>query len=63
LKVRVDFAKCIGTGTCESVAGDVFEVAEDAVVRVLRWTVDAERRPAVDQAIQQCPVGALRLEE
>lgn len=61
MRVEVDLDKCTGHGICESIADDVFEVADDGIVVIL----DNERpefdRDRMQQAVTQCPVAALRL--
>jgi ferredoxin len=48
----------VGSGTCEMLAPDVFEVGDDGVVTVLRPDDAGE---SVQDAVQQCPTQALRL--
>jgi ferredoxin len=58
-RVRVDRSRCLGTGGCEAVAPEVFEVGDDGVVRVLADEVgDGE---AVRDAVDACPTMALEL--
>ena len=61
MRVEVDLDKCTGHGICESIAEDVFEVADDGTVHL----TDAERpdsdRERMHQAVTQCPAAALRL--
>jgi ferredoxin len=56
--VEVDRERCVGSGTCEMLAPDVFEVGNDGVVAVLRPGADGD---AVREAVQQCPTQALSL--
>jgi ferredoxin len=60
-RLRVDRARCLGTGGCEAVAPEVFEVGDDGVVRVLVEDVDADDE-AVRDAVDTCPTLALSLE-
>ncbi len=57
-RVRVDRSRCLGTGGCEAVAPEVFEVGDDGVVRVL---VDEADDEAVRDAVHACPTMALAL--
>ena len=57
-RVEVDRDRCVGSGTCEMLAPDVFEVGDDGIVTVLRPDLDGE---PVRDAVQQCPTQALRL--
>jgi ferredoxin len=59
MRVEVDRDLCVGSGTCELLAPDVFEVGEDGVVRVLQPGQADEG--AVRDAAAQCPTGALGL--
>jgi ferredoxin len=61
MRVTVDRALCVGSGACEVLAPDVFEVDDDGAVRVLQAEPDDE--DAVRQAAQQCPTRALSLED
>ena len=56
--IAVDRERCVGSGTCEMLAPDVFEVGDDGVVTVRR--PDDAGEPVRD-AVQQCPTQALRL--
>jgi ferredoxin len=63
MRVRVDRARCLGTGGCEAVAPEVFEVGEDGVVAVLGDEVGPAEEGAVRDAVDSCPTLALSLEE
>ena len=56
--IVVDRERCVGSGTCELLAPDVFEVGDDGVVAVLRPEVDDD---IAHDAVQQCPTQALSL--
>jgi ferredoxin len=57
-RIEVDRERCVGSGTCEMLAPEVFEVGDDGVVAVLR---PGEGDDAVQDAVQQCPTQALSL--
>ncbi len=59
--VEVDRERCVGSGTCEMLAPDVFEVGDDGVVVVLRRRPADDDVEAVYDAVQQCPTQALTL--
>ncbi len=59
MRVEADRDVCVGSGTCELLAPDVFEVGEDGVVRVLRPQSGQTDEDAVRDAVAQCPTGAL----
>jgi ferredoxin len=57
-RIEVDRERCVGSGTCEMLAPEVFEVGDDGIVTVVR--PDAGDEPVRD-AVQQCPTQALNL--
>jgi ferredoxin len=59
-RIDVDRDRCVGSGTCEMLAPDVFEVGDDGIVAVLRpGADDPAHETAVQDAVQQCPTQAL----
>ena len=62
MKVRVDMNLCQSHGECVLVAPDVFDLGEDDV---LTWKQDVEesRRAEVQEAVDVCPMLAIRLED
>ncbi|WP_445189146.1 ferredoxin [Pseudonocardia sp. Cha107L01] len=63
MKICVDTNKCLGNGLCEAAAEDIFEVGKDAVVRVLVDAASEDRRADIEQAVEDCPVGALSIQD
>ena len=61
MRVAADRELCVGSGQCELLAPEVFEVDDDGAVRVLQ--PEADDGSAVRDAVQQCPTGALSIEE
>ncbi|RFU21852.1 ferredoxin [Geodermatophilus marinus] len=59
MRVSADRERCVGSGQCELLAPDVFEVDDDGAVRVLVPEPGEEERDAVRDAVAQCPTGAL----
>jgi ferredoxin len=59
MRVGADRERCVGSGQCELLAPDVFEVDDDGAVRLLQE--DPADDGAVRDAVQQCPTGALSL--
>jgi len=61
IKVIVDMNLCQSHGECVYAAPDVFELGDDDV---LRWQeeVDDSRREALEEAVNVCPMMAIRLE-
>ena len=60
MRVAADRELCVGSGQCELLAPEVFEVDDDGAVRVLQ--PEPEDDTAVRDAVQQCPTGALSID-
>jgi ferredoxin len=60
-RVQVDRERCVGSGVCESLAPEVFEVDDDGVLQVHREEPSADELDDVQDAVQQCPARALAL--
>ena len=60
-KVHVDMNLCQSHGECTYVAPEIFELGDDDV---LRWEeeVDESQRAEVEEAVNVCPMAAIRLE-
>lgn len=63
MKVVVDRDLCQGHGVCESEAPEVFSVSKQGELTVLDESPDEGQRHLVEQAVQFCPTGALRIED
>jgi ferredoxin len=62
-RVEVDRDRCVGSGTCEALAPEVFEIDDDGVLAVLRSEPAGDELAAVRDAVRQCPTHALSLTE
>ncbi|QZT59585.1 ferredoxin [Mycolicibacterium austroafricanum] len=62
MKVRVDRTKCSGIGLCEVTAPAVFEVDNDGQSAVIDADLPESERAAVEEAVANCPTGALSIE-
>jgi ferredoxin len=62
-RVQVDRERCVGSGTCEALAPEVFEVDDDGVLVVHRPEPAADELPDVRDAVSACPTRALSLAE
>jgi ferredoxin len=60
-RIEVDRERCVGSGTCEMLAADLFEVGDDGIVAVLRPEPHDEDVDAAEDAVQACPTQALSL--
>jgi ferredoxin len=63
MKVRVDTTKCSGIGLCEVAAPMVFEVGDDGQSHAISPEPPEGERAAVDEAVNNCPTGALSMED
>ena len=63
MKVKVDTAKCSGIGLCEVTAPAVFEVGDDGQSRAINPEPSEDERAAVEQAVNECPTGALSIQD
>ena len=61
-RVLVDRERCVGSGVCESLAPEVFEVDDDGALVVHKPEPADEELDVVRDAVQQCPARALALE-
>ncbi|NEK85297.1 ferredoxin [Blastococcus saxobsidens] len=60
-RIAVDGERCVGSGACEALAPDVFEVTDDGVVAVLVPEPAEGDLPDVEAAVRTCPTRALAL--
>jgi ferredoxin len=60
-RIEVDPERCVGSGTCEMLAPDLFEVGDDGIVAVLRPEPDGDDIDTAHDAVQACPTQALDL--
>jgi ferredoxin len=63
MKVAVDTSKCSGIGLCEVAAPAVFEIGDDGQSRAVDSEPPEEERAAVEQAVRDCPTGALSIQD
>jgi ferredoxin len=62
MKVVVDMNLCQSHGECAAILPEVFELGDDDL---LRWKedVDEELRERVEEAVEACPMMAIRIED
>jgi ferredoxin len=63
MKLKVDTTKCSGIGLCEMTAPGVYEVGDDGQSHVLKDEPSTDELPAVEEAIVNCPTGALSMQD
>jgi ferredoxin len=61
--VRIDPTLCVGFGDCITEAAEVFELAEDGIVRFLDDAPADLAFARLDAACRVCPVDALSLHD
>ena len=63
MKVIVDLDACAAHGDCVVAAPEIFDLGEDdEVVTVLEPEPPEELRPKAQQAADDCPMAAIRIE-
>ena len=62
-RIEVDRELCVGSGACEALAPEVFEVDDDGVLVVHRPEAGADEAGDVRDAVRACPTRALSLAE
>ena len=62
-RVQVDRERCVGSGVCESLAPEVFELDDDGVLQLHREEPADDELDDVRDAVQSCPARALVLTE
>ena len=63
MRVTADLERCVGSGACEALAPDVFEVDGDGVLVVHRPEPGDDELRDVQDAVRACPTRALSLAE
>ena len=62
MKVNVDMNLCQSHGECVTVAPDVFRLGDDDVL-VWQEDVSEDRREAIEEAVNVCPMMAISIDE
>ncbi len=60
-RVLVDRERCVGSGACEALAPELFEVGDDGIVEVLDQAATGSEEAAANDAVSACPTRALSL--
>ena len=63
MKVIVDPKTCMSCGICVSIAPQVFHLGDEVYAEVILDPVPEHLRDVVQAAIDECPEGAIRIEE
>jgi len=62
MKILVDFDKCASNARCMKACPQVFEVRDDGFLYILQEEPPEELRKSVEQAMSDCPTGAISIE-
>ncbi len=62
MKAIVDEELCIGCGLCEDTCPEVFEMGED-IAKVKANPIPEDAIESAEQAVEECPVEAITIEE
>lgn len=63
MRITADRARCEGHGVCVAVAPAVYDLDDDAVVRLRHETVPADLERTATDGARACPVAALTTKE
>ncbi len=59
MQVTLDAQLCIGSGSCEEIAPQVFEMGDEGVVSVIELNPPSDLTEVVEQAALSCPTAAI----
>ena len=62
MRITLEVDKCIGSGSCEMLAPEVFEVGEDGLAELLDATPGSEMESKCRSAEESCPTQAITVE-
>jgi ferredoxin len=63
MRAIVDQDLCIGCGLCADLCPEVFELDDDDKAQAIADEVPEEAEEACRDAVEQCPVEAIKIEE
>ncbi len=62
MRVAVDYQLCTSIGSCVRICPEVFEVRSDGFLYVLQEEPPEPLRPQLEEAVEMCPMDAIRIE-
>ena len=62
MQIKLEVDKCIGSGSCEMLAPEVFEVGEDGLAKLLDASPGSEMESKVRAAEESCPTRAIAVD-
>jgi ferredoxin len=63
MKIVVDFDKCDSNALCVAAAPKLFEVKDDNFLYILDETPGEDQKAALEEAVRNCPTGAISIED
>lgn len=63
MKARVVENVCIGCGACQALVPDEFEINDNGIAQAINDKVKEENEDLVKDAKDNCPTGAIAVEE
>lgn len=63
MKIVHNETRCSSIGMCDAVAPEFFEVGDDGALRVLNSAPTDCHRALIEEAVADCPTGALSIED
>lgn len=61
--IKVNKDVCIGCGACQAMVPEVFEIDDDGLAFVMDDAKISENKTDVEEAIENCPTGAISMTE
>lgn len=61
MRISIDRDLCMATGVCESMAPELFQVNNEAVLDVVERALTADEILDVERALRLCPTSAISL--
>ena len=63
MKAKVLDNLCIGCGACAALVPDEFEITDEGIATAINDEVKEENKEMVNEAKENCPTGAIQVEE
>jgi ferredoxin len=63
MHVKVNTEACIGCGSCQAIAPNVFEMGDDGYAIAKVEKVNSDDKEEAIEAMESCPTGAIEVEE
>ncbi len=63
MKVKINRENCIGCGSCQAIAPEVFELDDEGFATVKTNEIDEDIEEDVTDAVEGCPTSAIVTDE